>query len=105
VAVVDRDVAPPDGALPLGLDRVLDQLLQEDPPLGVGGQVAHAHAIAPGRRKLDTGRRSTEECVRDLEEDPGAVAGSGIGTLGPTVLEVLQRLKRLVDHRMAGLAP
>ena len=105
VLVVDRHVAPPDRALSLGLDRVLDQLLEHQPPLGVARQVADTDAVPAGRRKLDPGGRAPQERVGDLQEDPRAVAGVRVGALGTTMLEVLERVERLLDHRVTGLAP
>ena len=105
VALVDRHVAPPDRALPLGLDRVLDQLLEHDAPLGVLRQVAHADAVAAGRRQLDAGDRGPQEAVGDLEEDAGAVARVRVRALGAAVLEVLERVERLLDDGMARLTP
>ena len=105
VALVDRHVAPPDRPLPLGLDRVLDQLLEHDAPLGILRQVADADPVAAGRRQLDAGDRGPQEAVGDLKEDPGAVARVRVRALGATVLEVLERVERLLDDGMARLTP
>ena len=43
-----------------------------------------------------------EEAVRDLDQDPGAVAGVGLGTGCPTVLHVAQRSKPERDDLAAG---
>ena len=82
-AVVDRHVSPPEGTLALRHDRLLDQLLEGQPALGVPRQVADADAVAPGRRQLDPGDRSADERIGDLQEDPGAVTGVGIGSSAP----------------------
>ena len=57
------------------------------------GQEAHGDGVgALGRQvaALARGRRA-HECVGDLQEDPGAVTGVGIGSLGAAVLEADQR--------------
>src|SRR5947209_6769920 len=105
MALVHRHVAPPDDPLALGLDRLLDQLLERSAALALGGQEAHADRVAARRRELDSGRGRPEEPVRDLDEDAGAVARVGIGALGSAVLEVLERGQALFDHGMAGLTP
>ncbi len=104
VALVDRHVAPPDRALALGLDRLLDQLLELGPTFRIARQIADADAVPSRPRELDAGDRRAQERVRDLEQDAGAVAGVRIGTLGAAVLEVLERVERLLDHRVACLA-
>src|SRR6202012_2219014 len=53
-AVVHRDVAPPDRPLPLGGDRLLDQLLADRTPLGVTREVADTDAVAPGPGQVDS---------------------------------------------------
>ena len=103
--VVHRHVAPPDRALALGLDRLLDHLLEREPPFGVGGQIADADPVAPGRGQLDAGDRAAHERIRDLEQDPGAVTGIRVRPFGATMLEVLERVERLLDDGMARLPP
>ena len=39
--------------------------------------------------------------MRQLEQEPGAVAGAHVGALGPAVLEVVERLERLADDVVA----
>src|SRR6202022_806353 len=60
---------------------------------------------ATSRRQLDTGRCGAQEGVRDLQQDSGAVASIRVGALGPPMLEVLERVERLLDDRVAGLSP
>ena len=92
-------------ALALGRDRLLDQLLERLPALGVAREVTDADAVAPGRRQLDSGDRAAHERVGDLQQDAGAVTGVGVRALGPAMLHVLERLERLLHHGMRGLAP
>ena len=105
MALVDRHVAPPDRALALGLDRLLDQLFEQDPALGVGRQIADAHAVAARRRQFDAGDRGPKESVGDLYQDSGAVPSVRIGPLGAAMLEILERLECLLDDGMARLTP
>ena len=91
-------------ALALGLDRLLDQVLEREPLLGIVRQVADADAVAARRRQLHAGHRPDER-IGDLQQDPGAVAGVRIGALRAAVLEVLERVERLLDDGVARLAP
>ena len=47
---------------------------------------------------------SAEQLVRDLDQDPGAVAGQRIGAGRPAMGQVPQDLEPLLDDRMALLA-
>ena len=107
VAVVDRARrATTIGPLALGGDRLLDQLLDARPALGVTRQVAHADAVAPGGGQLDRPATAPRMNASGIwMQDPGAVAGVGVRALGAAVLHVLQRLERLLDHGVARLAP
>ena len=97
---VDRDVAPAEQLLPLRGDRVLDELLDPSPPLGVVREEARADPVGAGPRQplADLG---AEERIRDLEEDAGAVARVGVGSLRAAVLEVRQRPQRPL-HRLVA---
>src|SRR5205814_8204210 len=75
-AVVGRDVAPAEERLALLADRLL-----EDTHTGFAGGLArgqehHADAVLARRRERDAEgvRLAREELVRDLHQDPGAVA-------------------------------
>ena len=105
MTLVDRHVPPPDRALPLGLDRVLDQPLEDDLPLGILRQVADADPVAAGGRQLDPGDRSPQEAVWDLKEDARAVARVRVRPLGAAMLQILERVERLLDDCMARLTP
>ena len=100
VVLVDRHVAPPEHALALDADVELEQLLDLAAVDVVARQEAHADAVAArlGQLEVDVG---AEEGVRDLEQEPGAVAGAHVGALGPAVLEVVERLERLGDDVVA----
>ena len=103
VALVHGDLAPVQYPLTLGGDRLLDQRLELGPALGVGRQVADADAVQAALGKLDP-RDRAEERVRNLQEDAGAVSGARICPLGATMLEVLERVERLLDYRVGRLA-
>ena len=105
VAVIDGNVAPPDRPLALGLDRLLDQLLDHDAALRVGRQVADADAVAAGRWQLDARGRRAQERVGHLHQDPRAVARVRVGSLGATVLEVLERIECLLHDGVGRVAP
>jgi len=102
VTLVHGNVTPPQHLLSLGGNCLLDQLLQLLPPVAILRQVAHARAVAAGSGQLDADR-GPEEFVRQLQQDPGAVAGVGICALGATMLEVLQGIERLLHDRVARL--
>jgi hypothetical protein len=100
MVLVDGDVAPAEHALALDADVELEQLLDLAAVDLVARQEAHADAVAPGPGQLEIDGRA-EEGVRQLEQEPGAVSGAHVGALGPAVLEVVERLERLVDDVVA----
>jgi hypothetical protein len=99
---VDRNVAPAEdlGALDHGV------LLQH--PHGPVGAVAVGQEHQPGRvlagrrqREVDHG---PEELVWDLEHDPGAVTGVGLGAARAPVVQPHERRQALGHHTMAAAA-
>ncbi len=105
IAVVGGHVSPPDHPLTLGLNRVLDQLLELRAALVLGRQEHHPDGVAAGRRQLDSGSHTTEERVGDLQQDARTVTGVGIRARSPAVLEVAEGLKALLDDGVGRLAP
>ena len=103
VVLVDRHVAPADDALALGLDGARQQRLELGAPLVVLGQEADGHAVAARGREV-VADETTQQLIGELEQDPGAVAGVGVGARGPAVLEVLQRDDRALHRLVARLA-
>ena len=87
VAVVDRNVPPADHALPLGLDRSLEEPLELGAARIVLREEADPDAVRAGRRQVRIDHRAHEP-VRHLQEDSGAVAGRRVGAGGASVLEV-----------------
>ena len=86
----DRDLAPAYDPLALGDHGALEQRLELGAPLGVGGQEAHGHAVAPGGGQVGI-EHAAVELVGHLEEDPGAVAGLRVRSGRTAVEEVLDR--------------
>ena len=103
VVLVDRDVAPADHALALGLDRAGQQRLELGAALVVLGQEADGHAVAARGREV-VADDSTQQLVGELEQDARAVAGVGVRARRPAVLEVLQGHDRALDGLVARLA-
>ena len=103
MTLVDGHLTPPEQPLTLGIDRLLDQLLQQHAPFGVGRQVADSYAVAPWRRQLDAGDCRSQEAIRNLKQDPGSVTGVWIGALGASVLEILEGCYRPPDHLVGRL--
>jgi hypothetical protein len=95
-------LAPAEDLLALDANVELEQLLELAAADLVGGEEADPHAVLARGRQLEPAGHP-EESVGDLDEDPGAVAGFGVGALGAAVLEVVQRRQRLVDHVVARL--
>src|SRR5439155_25870705 len=85
VALVQRDVAPPDDALALLLRGRGEQLLELRAAGIVVRQEADGDAVRAGGRQLDV-EHGAAEGVRDLHEDPRAVAGLRVGSGRAAVL-------------------
>ena len=96
--LVHRHLAPAEHGLALGLDPLLEQ------PHRLGGvargQEADGHAVAAGLGQLEA-RLGAQEGVGKLDQDAGAVPGVGVGALGASVLEALQRVQRPL-HDIVG---
>ncbi len=67
------------------------------------GEEGDAGGVVLLGRQLEVDDGS-EEGVGDLHEDPGAVAGVGVGSVGAAVLEVAQRSDAELDDLVAALA-
>ena len=101
---VGRDVAPAEEPLPLRGDDLLEPALAGLPARGLKRQEEHPEAVVAGRRQLDPGRLRPprDEAVRDLREEPGAVAGVLLAPRRAAVLEVREDLQRLADDVVGG---
>lgn len=69
---------------------------------GVGREEAHAYGVGAGGGKFESGG-AAQECVRQVQQDAGAVAGAFIGTDCATVLQSAQRGQYVGDDLVAGL--
>src|SRR5690348_4554682 len=63
------------------------------------GQEDHANAVGAGigKRKAELLAFASEELVRDLNQDSGAVAGFGIASASSAVRKIQQDLNSLTD--------
>ena len=103
---LDRHIAPAQEARPLFRNHLLKERLALFARAGILGQEDHPDAIFSGVGKLhtDIGCGALQELVRDLEENPGSITGTGITALRATMVEVLQDLQALLHHAV-GLVP
>ena len=99
LGVVDRHVAPAEQRQALVLDRLLDDLLGDLPPVLVARHEEVADAVLAGLRQGDADRRALlgEEPVRDLDQDAAAVAHHRIGADGAPVGKVPEDREPLLD--------
>ena len=98
---VGRHLAPAEDAQALLRGDLLDALAGLGDLLVVTGDERGAGGVRvlAGQLEVDD---LAEEPVGDLHQDPGAVAGVGLGAGGTAVLEVAQRGQRLADDVVAG---
>ena len=101
--MVNGQVAPAEDAQPFLSDDSLDGS-DRGPTLGVIHRKERgADRVAAMLRQVEADNGSQER-VRDLGEDAGAVAGVRLAALGATVLEVAQDREPAVDGAAARLA-
>ena len=103
VVLLDRDVAPADDALALGLDRLGEQALELVPALLLLREEADGDAVLPGGRQVGADD-AAQQLVGELHEDAGAVARVRVGARGAAVLEVLEGGDRPPDRLVGRLA-
>ena len=82
-------------------DGLLEQAFELRAPARVGRQEADGDPVASGSGEVE-GERGAEERIGELEQDPGAVAGGRVGTLGAAMLEVRERGQRAHDRLVAA---
>ena len=97
--LVDRHVAPAKEDLALNARVEFDQLLELAAALRVVRQEADTNGVEAGLRQLEL-EHSAQECVRNLDEDAGAVAARNVCALGAAVLKIVERLERLLNYAM-----
>jgi hypothetical protein len=97
--VAGRHRAPAEHVQPLGLDHLLEPLLDLPADRGVARQEDDAAAVLPRARQRDAGLAAhlVVEGVRHLDQDAGAVARVDLRAAGAAVVEVLEHLDRLLD--------
>ena len=104
VCRVDRNIAPAEHRLPLGLDGRSDEPLQLGSALLVLRQEEHPDAVRARLRQIRRGH-GTEKRVGEADEDPGAVAGVGIGAGGAAMGESRERGERSHDGLCVASPP
>ena len=100
-------VAPAERAVPLLGADAHEQLLAAQPQPGLARQERHADGVLAGRRQLQLqllAHDAAEERVGQLQQDPGAVAGLGIGSAGTAVIHVAERLDARGDDLVGAHA-
>jgi len=103
--IVAGDIAPAQQHLAFVAHRTLDSRLAGAAAFAVARQKHHADAVGAGGRQGHslTGHLGTEEAVRNLDQDAGAVAEQRIVAGGAAMLEILEDLQALRDDSMAFL--
>ena len=106
VRVVDRHVAPADHALALLAHDILERALARRALPRVARQEHLADREPPTGRELQAQalRLRAEEPLGQLQQDPGAVAGLGIGAARRAMRQPPQHLEPLIDDRARLLA-
>ncbi len=97
--VVGRHRAPSEQRLPLLGNDAGDDVLDGGALGGIARQKDQAGAVVAGGREgeAEFGLPGTEEAVRHLDEDAGAVARIGLRPAGAAVFEVAQQAQALLD--------
>ncbi|MGY4466834.1 hypothetical protein ACVWWK_002516 [Bradyrhizobium sp. LB9.1b] len=104
--VVGRHVAPAEQRQALFLDLVGDDALDDVAPGGVARHEQRADGVFAriGQREAQLLRLTSEEGVRDLHQNAGAVTGARIGADGAAVLEVAEDAECVRDDLVGLLA-
>ena len=98
----DRHLAPAEDGEALVGENLVDALGRG---VGVvGREEGNPGGVLAHRRQLE-GHDRAVETVGHLDEDPGTVAGVGLGAGRAAVIQVAERRERLVDQRAATCGP
>ena len=103
VGIVDGHVAPTDELLPLGDDRLLDEVFHGGARFGIARHEELADCVMSGLRQAEAELLAflREEDVRDLGQHAAAVAERRVRAGGAAMIEIDQDLQPLLDDRMA----
>jgi len=103
---IDGSVAPTEHGETLFADDALDDAFLLPADVRLDGKESHAHAVLSRGRQGETelGALAREELVGDLNQDAGAIAGSGIATASAPVRQVDQNLDAFADDVVRPLA-
>ena len=104
--VVGGDLAPAEEVLALTPDELAEEVHGEGAGVLIAVAEEHAHAVGAARGQVDAklGALVVEELVGGLDEDAGAVAGVDLGAAGAAVVEVGERLDRLLDDHVGAVS-
>jgi hypothetical protein len=97
---IDGKVAPAEHAEPDVVHGHLDRRHRLLARAGIGRQERRTGRVRADRRKLEVDD-GAQERIGDLDQDPGAVTGVGLGTGRSSVLHVGQRLES-GHHQLVG---
>ena len=102
VAIVGRHVTPAEERLPFLVDDPGDRRFDRVPRLRLGRQEHEPGAIPARRRQRDPQARrlGTEEPIRHLNQDAGAVPGIRFAAAGAAMLEIDQDLQGMANDRV-----
>ena len=100
------DVAPAEQCLPFALDDALEAGFLLRGGRRILREEHHADRVAFALGQLDAACRAlaTQQRVRDLDEQAGAVAGLGIAAAGTAMTEIHEDLDASLHHVVGGLA-
>jgi hypothetical protein len=103
--VLDRNIAPAEEDLAFVLDGPFDFVLAREARCRLLGEEHHADPVLARLREADAlgGKLFAEKRVRNLDQDPGAVARQRVGAHRPAMGEIAQDLEALLDDSMAFL--
>ncbi len=100
--MIHRHVSPAEHRLALGPDESFDDLFAACAVLAILRQKGHAHAVVAFGWKIDAvlSTPCPQKRVGQLDENPGPVAGQGVGTYRAAMGEILQQGQTLPDDMM-----
>ena len=97
---VDRHLTPTEHVETFCLENALDLSGRGIRHGRVLGEECHAGGVGAGLRQIE-GHHVSEEAIRNLDQDAGAITGIDVGAACTAVLEVAERTDRLGDDLVA----